>query len=534
MRVFLMGCGVSYCVLAYVMIFFGELHVDEGYYHLIAHLTSAGKMPYRDYFYVQTPLYPYVYGFVFRILGSGFEAARGFSAVLGLSSLLLAARIARRREGVRGAAAAAGLIVCQPFTIYYLTIVKLYALAALALVLAVLFLDAESKPERRYPAAAFWLAVATGIRLTVAPALGAVVILALIRTRRLKPAVLAALTAALTLAAIIIPFYLAAGDTITYDLVRYHFQKEAFSIARQVLHKLDTCFHLAKLYFLMGCLALASVAFRWLSRKNNPGDIDPVPLSSRDSAWVLSVVALVHFASQAPYVYRYLAMLVPAVAAILGAEIVRLERFMNRSGRKMQPGWVFGMACVMTLAGRGGEDLGDLTGGGAMMYLKSVSAQMEMMTSPEKPILTFNNSIAVEAGREVMRGDEMNVLSYHPDWTEQRCIQYAVLNADMLERQINRERFGAILVTEYSFLGNFPTFYNPGETGARPRIMSAVEMHYIRIGTFPGFGYLGEDAHLYIPRHRPGAGHHGKDSEDDSAGDSGPDSTRFDGTGDKQ
>ncbi|HPQ42388.1 MAG TPA: hypothetical protein PLV45_18595 [bacterium] len=122
-----------------------------------------------------------------------------------------------------------------------------------------------------------------------------------------------------------------------------------------------------------------------------------------------------------------------------------------------------------------------------------------MLTSPGDEILTFNNSVAVEADRPVLPGDEMNVLTYDPAWTRERCEQFHVLNVDMLEQALETERLRAVLVTRFSFIGNFPTFYNPSEVGARPRIMSALEKHYHKINTFPGFGYMGEAADLYIP-----------------------------------
>jgi hypothetical protein len=134
-----------------------------------------------------------------------------------------------------------------------------------------------------------------------------------------------------------------------------------------------------------------------------------------------------------------------------------------------------------------------------MAQLKGIATEISVVTAPGDEILTFNNSVAVEAGRNVLPGDEMNVLTYDPAWPRERCETFHVLNVDMLEEAIKTSRLRAILLTRYSFIGNFPTFYNPGETGARPRIMAAIEQHYHRINTFPGFGYMGEDADLYLP-----------------------------------
>jgi hypothetical protein len=501
-RLFLLGCGAIYCGLTISMIYLGRHHVDEGYYHLIAQLTASGKMPYKDYFYVQTPLYPYIYGTIFRLFGPGFGIARGFSAVLGLFSLFLAGRIARKREGIRGAAVAAGLIVCQPFTVYYLTIIKLYALTGLILVLVVASLEWERGPQWRYGAAAFWLAVATGIRLTVAPAIVLLAVLAFIRTRKIQSGLVVLLVSGVTLTAIMAPFFICAQSTLYYDIVGYHFDKESFSVLRQVFHRMETLSKLSKLYFLPGVLLISAVSIRSINRLRKNTAIERFPGNSADAAWIIASVVAFHFVSQAPYVHRYLAMMVPAMAAILGPEIVRLERFFCLKNWLPVPGWIFGIACVLTICARGVADYAPLKNGGAMLQLKSIAEQIKMITPVEKPILTFNNSLAVESDRRVVHGDEMNVLSYNPEWPESRCRKYAVMNVRMLEREIAQKTFGAVVVTKYSFLGNFPTFYNPGEKGARPRIMAALEQYYVKIRTYPGFGYLEEDADLYIPRFR--------------------------------
>ena len=129
----------------FVFILLGEHHVDEGFYHYIAHISAQNELPYRDYIYVQTPLFPLVYGSIFKIIGTDHAIARGFTAFLGLIAILLAGKFANKSSGRRGVAVAMGLIVFQPFTIYYLTIIKLYALASLFIVAALLPLQNQKK-----------------------------------------------------------------------------------------------------------------------------------------------------------------------------------------------------------------------------------------------------------------------------------------------------------------------------------------------------------------------------------------------------
>ncbi|MBN2054386.1 hypothetical protein JW905_05665, partial [bacterium] len=62
------------------------------------------------------------------------------------------------------------------------------------------------------------------------------------------------------------------------------------------------------------------------------------------------------------------------------------------------------------------------------------------------------------------------------------------------------KKFGAILVTGHSFIGNFPVLYNPGEEGARPSMMRAIEESYMLYRKYPSFGYFDRDLDMYVPR----------------------------------
>ncbi|MBN1551587.1 hypothetical protein JW979_08965 [bacterium] len=497
-KLFLYLSALWFCFALVVMIFLGEQHVDEGYYHLIAHLTSEGKMPYIDYFYVQMPLYPLIYGFLFHLLGSSFLTGRGISACFALCAFLLASRTARNVKGERAAAVTAGLLACQPFTIYYLTIIKLYALTALLLTCFVWIMHSPLKPVYKTSLAVIFLSLASSVRLTVLPGLFILLLIVFWRYRFSHVFITAALTALLLLGMIILPFYVFSPETFTYGAFTYHFDKESFSLARQFAHRLFTLSQLSQIYFNVILLAAVTIAVNYSFRKTVPQH--RISENTQDCLVVILTILFFHFTSQAPYVYRYLTILIPALTVLLGIESVRMEPKIQPHISGFRLSWIFAASCFLTVLSRGAADLGPLTGGGSAMMLANVSTCISSVTSPGAPILTFNNSVAVEAQREVLSGDEMNVLTYDPEWTESRCEKYRVLNLDMLERAIKESRFGAILLTSNSFLGNFPSFYNPGEIGARPRIMAAISTHYYKLKTFPGFGYMKEDADLYLPR----------------------------------
>lgn len=497
----LIASGTAFCLLSFLALLLGKHHVDEGYYHLIAHLTARGDLPYRDYLYVQTPLFPIVYGSIFKLFGASFLLARGVSVLFSLINFILAIRLAGKKQGPVAAGVAALFILCQPFTVYYLTIVKLYALTGLLLTILVTVLTLRLNAVTKYSLAAALASLCIAVRLTMMPALPIVIALALLRTRgkeRLVTVSVALLSGVLILVATLLPFYLISPDTFGYSVVGYHLDKEGFSLQRQILHKFDVSCRLSRLYFPL-LLSLAVLLIVKLSKwRNLMGSLTHTDSDGyTDGLIVTAGVVLFHFTSQAPYVHRYLAMLIPTVAALLAPEIVKfLSKYwsVNTAGS--------GVSCcligVLTLIAMGQWEI-EWGRPNPNAQLKSIASQINFLTGEGDPILTFNNSVAVESDRPVLDGDEMNVLTYHPEWDRNRCETFHVLNVDMLEEALIENRLRAVLITQYSFLGNFPTFYNPGEEGARPRIMAALEKHYHRTNVFNGFGYLGEPAELYLP-----------------------------------
>lgn len=62
---------------------------DEGSYLAAAALVGDGRLPYRDFLYPQTPLFPYVYGAWAFVTGESWYAARLLSAVFAAATGVL-------------------------------------------------------------------------------------------------------------------------------------------------------------------------------------------------------------------------------------------------------------------------------------------------------------------------------------------------------------------------------------------------------------------------------------------------------------
>lgn len=76
--------------------------IGDGYHVLAAQLVAAGRMPYRDFFLQQMPLYELICGAWMAVFGSGWRVATLLSAFLVCGCALLLMRIARRTYAASG------------------------------------------------------------------------------------------------------------------------------------------------------------------------------------------------------------------------------------------------------------------------------------------------------------------------------------------------------------------------------------------------------------------------------------------------
>ena len=162
----------GFACLAVAAVWMGGLNQDEGWYLYAANLVAEGKVPYRDFFYTQGPVMPAVYSAFTWIWKSwGLLGARVFTLAIGAFGILLSAALARRLapEGRRGEAALAVLLLLGSniYHLYYVTIPKTYALAALFVMAGFLFIDLAQEAWNRARGGFVW-AVASGLSLAFA------------------------------------------------------------------------------------------------------------------------------------------------------------------------------------------------------------------------------------------------------------------------------------------------------------------------------------------------------------------------------
>ena len=192
MKAYYTLAAFGFAVLAAAAVWLGGLNQDEGWYLYAANLVADGQMPYRDFFFTQAPLMPYIYSaFSFIWAKAGLLGARILTICFGALGIAYAAGLARRLvpEDRRDLASLVVLLLLGSnlYHLYYVAIPKTYALAGL-LVAAGLY--ALSFGDRWHRSAAFmsgvFLAMASGTRISLGVLLAVVGTWLLFRGRRLQ------------------------------------------------------------------------------------------------------------------------------------------------------------------------------------------------------------------------------------------------------------------------------------------------------------------------------------------------------------
>ncbi len=129
-----MAVGAAIAMYGFA-VWFGNLNQDEGWYLYAARMVAAGKLPYRDFFFTQGPVMPYVYGLLYRVWSvGGVLGGRVLTAVLGLAGCCFAAGLARRavpsQRAPEASVMAFALTACNLYHVYFTSIPKTYALAS--------------------------------------------------------------------------------------------------------------------------------------------------------------------------------------------------------------------------------------------------------------------------------------------------------------------------------------------------------------------------------------------------------------------
>jgi hypothetical protein len=489
-----------FVLLSLIHVFMGRSFLDSGFYLYAAKLVYQGQVPYRDFFFVQPPVYPYVYGLPLKIFGPSILAGRLTSLVLGLLTLCLAVRLARKIGGRKAGFITAGLLGFNAFLAYNFSVAKLYALTGLLLTAAMLLFHRYLEKGRGIVLPSLLLALTTGTRIALLPLAALLFLLILLHERKLNRTVWSAVIAyGAGTAAIYLPFvFLSSLDVLFYHLAGIHAGADAagpyhFGLANKIL----VMSKLVRDNFFFCFLFTASFFF-------SASHLRKTRSATRSTSnfffyWlpaVAFVFFIVHFATNW-FTTDYLTIIFPLAAVIAGC---RLSRFEILSYRFFSPlGYLFLAGCLLGAFAYGKKDIMFHEGRYVSPYFPELARFVRANVPPGERIAPLNPLIAIETQRDVVHGFEGMPATYTPDWDDHKCRLFNSLNDNRLAEIFRNREAAAVIVDAGMFGISFPRFM-PVSADKRQRIMRTLEAYYRPAAAFPPFAEGGSRVRVYLPK----------------------------------
>ena len=497
---------VAACV-AVLSVWWGAVNQDEGWYLYAARLVGEGKLPYRDFFFTQGPVLPFLYSALpIHGLLSGRLVTFGFSLAATLMAVAFARQLVspERRRAVSIAVFA--LLSCNLYHVYFTTIPKTYAVGSLFVMAGFLLL---ARGWNFFAAMSF--AFASGTRISLVLILGVVGVgLLVTRFRQLHW------------------LWFGLGGVLGLFLVYGLFALDPPSLrgllAAQAYHAgrggFDPLFAVGAVSRLArGYLALGAVLFATLLRA--PGFGFRVPSfgfgvrgpglrisSTQPTAnyqlstinyqlkWMagLSFAAVFLLQMSAPYPYDdYEVPIMPILTVLIAVGFVDVMARNRSAAAGWFPVLVSGMCAFASPLVQdwmtNGQDRfwSIMKEKSELAQMRDVARKLEALDPGGTMLFTQDLYLAVEMDRKVPEGLEMGPFSYFPAMSTEEAESLHVMNGERLERLIDSAPCELAAFSGYGFAIEVPKgTRTPDETARKFR--DRLYKRYKRIGLERNFG----------------------------------------------
>jgi hypothetical protein len=506
------GVAVASLVLYAAAVWFGNLNQDEGWYLYAARLASEGRMPYRDFFFTQGPVMPYVYG-ALRGLWSPYGVLGGRLATVffGLLGCLFAAGLARRavpsQRATEAGLIAFALTACNLYHVYFTTIPKTYALASCLLLGGYLLLSLclSRRKATRSRLSCMWalpagllIAFAAGTRLSLGAVLPVTTLGLLVTYRKTGAAFFwFALGGVLGLALVYGPALLEARDPFVF-CQSFHVERGG----RDLFYMAGSLARTVRAYLPTFLLALALVVFRLFRGYGPPsqsGQEEPGGVLYRGGVWPLLwtpsflAVFLVQLLSPFPYDdYQ-----VP-VMGLLAAALAGWAANSTASGSLRGCICLFWVLLSLTASFASPlpqewlvrrqdrfwvlrKERSDLA------LLRMTARDVKALSEQDEVLLTQDLYLAVECGMRVPQGFEMGPFSYFPGLSDEAAARYHVMNKERLTALLSAAPCRVAAYSGYGLAIRAPVM-DEVPPQDRQLFLSLLGQHYDCVQEVPDFG----------------------------------------------
>ena len=493
-------------------VWFGNLNQDEGWYLYAARSVSAGAVPYRDFFFTQGPVMPYVYGLLARLwVPYGVLGGRLMTVFFGLLGCVLAALLARRAVPSQRAAEAGimafALTACNLYHVYFTTLPKTYALAACLLLggylTLTLCLSRRRKTSSRMSCmwalpAGLLVALAAGARLSLGALLPVTAIWLLATYRKTGSAFFwFSLGGALGLVLVYGPTLLDAREQFLFAQ-SFHVSRGGHdpffivgSLARTVRAYLPA--------FLLGAALVLIRLFHAHGAAHPAANEEPEGVVYRGGIWpflwvsAFLAVFLVQLASPFPYDDYQVPVMGLLVAALAGwganaasSGTLRgslclfwvLAALLGTFASPLPQEWLVARQDRFWPVRKPVSDLA---------LLRATARDIRMLAESDRVLLTQDTYLAVETGMRVPEGLEMGPFCYFPALSDADAKRFHVMNRNRLSALLASAPCGVAAFSGYGLAIRAPVMDEVPQEDVQ-LFLGLLGKNYDRVQEVPDFG----------------------------------------------
>lgn len=490
---------------------FGNLNQDEGWYLYAAQRVAEGAMPYRDFFFTQGPVMPYVYGALEPVWApAGVLGGRLLTVFLGVFSCIATAFLARcavsRDRAFATTVMGAALSSCNLYHVYFTTIPKTYALASCLIMVGYVLLSVGARGHTKYPTwvlvtcscvSGFLIALAAGTRISMGMLLPITALAMMITWRQTgKTWLWFSLGGALGLAVVFLPALLYARDQFIFAQT-FH----AARGGRDLFFIVGSVSRIVRFYLPVAMLASALIVFQVFRTQHAVRSKARPGLNDWPFIWCIAFLGVFLLQLLSPYPYDDYQ--VPIMGLLIAAVV----------GWVMQivPEGLCGRVCLFVTVLSLGATFGSTLPQEWLLarqdrfwaikkeqpdLLKLRAVVAEHLSKDDTSLLTQDIYLAVEAGKKVPQGLEMGPFCYFPGLSDPDAAKYHVLNKAGLLEVLERSPCSMAAVSGYGFAVRSPVMDEvPAED--QKLFREALLRNYTLTKTIEAFGQNSTTLEIY-------------------------------------
>jgi 4-amino-4-deoxy-L-arabinose transferase-like glycosyltransferase len=493
--------GLLIVVQTGLLVWFGQHNVDEAWYLEAARQVTAGRLPYRDFFFPQTPLTAWLFTLPVAVFpGHAFLAARIFVAVLFLASSWAVWATARTLGGRGAGLVVVAVLALNPWLVYKSVLARPAGPATLLIVLSACALLLSHRRPGLLPVAVLMSGLAT---LTRASAVGFAAVIFLYAVRHSSGSVRRrCVAAAIACAAVLGVLVALAPEQAWFGIFDYHQINVPDGAARR-LHATLIGRPATVVVFLPGYALGAVLAWIGLRNSTSGGD-DPAWLpAARATWWGCAAFVAVHVLGGEWYV-EYLSPVLPVVALLFGLATTRMPFMPSGAAsqrRDLKP--VFAAAGVLSVlmlipmtSSQAGLVAPDET---PVSSAHRVATFLRSHTNPGDTVLALSGEIAlVDSGRQPTKNVTTAYFSYL-DLSGAKAENQHVVNLNGLAQLLRDKSPAGVVLTRYDVDNILPWAGTFSPSKGRPdEIVRLLAEGYRPALTVDEFGQFGGSTTVWL------------------------------------